>query len=127
MLIDGEDTSFKPLRGLIVCHRYCIQYCKQYRCIHMCSLKLKQDEVDIYYKTYINNFKRALTANEESIQQAANDRLTLGRKFLLGIKLLFEIRDMLSCECQRQWITTCNGVGLNCKWRVHFQNIIILF
>ena len=43
------------------------------------ELKLKKDEVDIYYKTYVNNFKRALSTNEESIEQAVNDGLLPGK------------------------------------------------
>ena len=62
------------------------------------ELKLKKDEVDIYYKTYVNNFKRALSTNEESIEQAVNDRLTPGRPPTLGIKTVLEILHMYSRE-----------------------------
>lgn len=46
-----------------------------------CSLGLKDNEVDINYRKYINNFKRAVAANENSIEEAVNDRLTPGGDF----------------------------------------------
>ena len=41
-------------------------------------LGLNESDVDVYYTKYINNFKRALPAGEQSIEQAVDDRLTPG-------------------------------------------------
>ena len=42
------------------------------------GIGLERNDVNIYYTKYINNFKRALQANEESIVQAVDNRLTPG-------------------------------------------------
>ena len=39
---------------------------------------LNKTEVNVYYKKFINNFKRTLQANEESIEQAVDNRITPG-------------------------------------------------
>lgn len=42
------------------------------------GLGLNLDDVDIYYRKYINNFKRTPTEREESIEQAVDKKLTPG-------------------------------------------------
>lgn len=43
------------------------------------GLGLNESEVDVYYTKYINNFKRALRSDEESIEQAVYGGLTPGK------------------------------------------------
>ena len=42
------------------------------------GLGLNESDVDIYYTKYINNFKRTLQADEQSVEQAVNNQLTPG-------------------------------------------------
>ena len=81
-MLEGGGDTFYELRQLI----------------SSLKLELNKDEVDIYYKTYVNNFKRELRTREESIEQAVNDRLTPGRPPTLGIKTVLEILHMYSRE-----------------------------
>ena len=50
----------------------------QKRIGRMHGLNLNENDVDVYYQKYINNFKRSLTTDEESIEQAVSNRLTPG-------------------------------------------------
>ena len=42
------------------------------------TLGLDTDDVNVFYTTYINDFKRPLQQNEVSIKEAINARLTPG-------------------------------------------------
>ena len=46
------------------------------------SIGLETDDVNVFYTTYINDFKRPLQQNEISINEAVNARLTPGILFL---------------------------------------------
>ena len=96
-----------------------IQYLRPvWELIEKCHRKfnLNDNDVDVYYKTYINNFKRALTSSEESIEQAVKNQLTPGTK-----QVSCQHETKFSCECQSWWITACNGVGRNSQPSVRFQ------
>lgn len=53
------------------------------------GLGLKEGEVDINYTKYINNFKCALTSNEESVEQAVAKGLTPGSSLKNRIKFFY--------------------------------------
>ena len=66
----GVDFLF-PVRNLIEGRSY---------------IALATDDVNVFYTTYINDFKRPLQQNETSIKEAVDARLTPG---ILVLLLLF--------------------------------------
>ena len=76
------------------------------------GLDLNENDVEVYYKKYMNNFKRALTPDEESVEQAFNDRLTPGMNQIYELKRKIWI---FSRKYRLLWLTTCDGVGFDCQ------------